>query len=337
MTIRAYVATAAKAPLKLFEYDPGPLGADEVEIAVEHCGICHSDMSMIDAEWGPRSSFPLVPGHEVVGRVKQLGPTVKGLALGDRVGLGWISGSCQHCDCCLGGHQHLCLTKQETIVRRHGGFADTVRCQGQWAIKLPEKLHAPTAGPLFCGGVTVFSPMQHFGIKPTDRVGVVGIGGLGHLAIKFMRAWGCEVTAFTSSESKRAEAMTLGAHRVVSSSDKSALKAIANTLDYIIVTVNVPMDWSGYVRALRTHGRLHFVGAVLEPLGLTSGVLMSGQKQLSASPVGGPLTLKTMLEFAARHDIRPQVEMFPMSKVNEAIEHLRAGKARYRLILNNDF
>jgi uncharacterized zinc-type alcohol dehydrogenase-like protein len=240
-----------------------------------------------------------------------------------------------HCRSCIGGEQHLCASTEETIVGRHGGFAERVRTHWAWAFPLPEGLDAGAAGPLFCGGITVFSPMLIAGVKPTDRVGVVGIGGLGHLALKFLRAWGCEVTAFTSSAAKHAEALKLGAHHAVASTDKTALKALRRSFDFIIVTVNVALDWNAYVAALKPKGRLHFVGAVLDPLGVQAFSLIGGQKSIGGSPTGSPATIAAMLEFCARHKIAPQVETFPVVQVNDAIEHLRAGKARYRVVLRN--
>lgn len=332
--IHAYAAQKAGGPLQPFEYDPGPLHPEQVEVRVEHCGICHSDQSMLDNEWN-RTTYPFVPGHEIVGTVANVGSQVKGLKPGQRVGVGWFTGSCMHCRQCIGGDQHLCASTEETIVGRHGGFADRVRVHWPWAFPLPDGLDAAAAGPLFCGGITVFNPILLAGVKPTDRVGVVGIGGLGHLALKFLRAWGCEVTAFTSSAAKHAEALKLGAHHAVSSTDKAALKALRRSFDFIIVTVNVALDWNGYLAALQPRGRLHFVGAVLEPVAVPAFALIGGQKSVSGSPTGSPAAIAQMLEFCARHKIAPQVETFPMAQVNEAIAHLRGGKARYRLVLRN--
>lgn len=330
--IRAWAAETPGAVLTPFEYAPGPLHPEGVEIHVEHCGICHSDLSMLDNEWG-NSRYPLVPGHEVVGTIVARGEQAKGLSVGDRVGLGWYAGSCMHCPQCMAGYHNLCNSGEQTIVGRHGGFADRVRCHWSWAIRLPAKLAHDSAGPLFCGGITVFNPIVECGVRPTDRVGVVGIGGLGHMAIKFLNRWGCEVTAFTSSEAKRAEAQALGAHHVVGSADAAGLKKIARSLDFILVTVNVALDWPAYIAALKPRGRLHFVGAVLDPIGLNGFHLIGGQKTVSGSPLGSPATTATMLDFCARHGIAPTVERFPMSRVNDAIEHLRAGKARYRVVL----
>lgn len=333
-SIRAWAAHEAKGAFKPFEYTAGALHPEQVEIAVESCGICHSDLSMLDNEWG-RSVFPFVPGHENVGRVTAAGEQVKGLRVGDRVGIGWISATCMHCRQCMGGDHHLCMTKEETIVGRHGGFAERLRAHWSCAIKLPDGLDHAKAGPLFCGGITVFTPILEY-VQPQHRVGVIGIGGLGHMALQFLNKWGCEVTAFTSSESKRAEAQKLGAHRVVAGGDKAAMKALSGQLDFILVTVNVAMDWNQYLRLLSPRGRLHFVGAVMEPMSVPVRMLFS-QKAISGSPVGSPASIATLLDFCARHQLAPMTETFPMSKVNDAMEHLRAGKARYRIVLQNDF
>ena len=334
--IRAYATTAPKAPLTAVDYDPGELGDEQVEIAVSHCGICHSDLSMIDNEWGS-TRYPLVAGHEVIGTITALGPHAKGLRVGERVGLGWYAGSCMHCAQCMSGHHNLCREGEQTIVGRHGGFAERVRCHWSWAIALPDALDAKSAGPLFCGGLTVFSPLVDFDIRPTDRVGVVGIGGLGHMALKFLRAWGCEVTAFTSSASKADEARGFGAHQIVATNDSKALKQVAGSFDFILVTANVTLDWNALLAALAPRGRLHVVGAVLEPIPVPAFALIGGRKSLSGSPLGSPAVAAQMLEFCARHSLLPQVEMFPMSRINDALAHLRAGRARYRVVVENDF
>ncbi|WP_024868587.1 NADPH-dependent aldehyde reductase Ahr [Pseudoxanthomonas suwonensis] len=335
-TYRAWAAPRPGAVLEPFEYDPGPLGAEEVEITVEHCGICHSDLSMLDNAWG-FSQYPFVPGHEAVGRVTAMGANAKGVAIGQRVGLGWNAYSCLHCEPCLAGNQHLCREVQPTLAGRHGAFADKVRAHWVWVVPLPEGLDAVESGPLLCGGITVFAPLLELGIPPTARVGVIGIGGLGHMALKFCRAWGCEVTAFTSSAAKEEEARAFGAHRVVATGDAEALKALAGSLDLIIDTVNVALDWNGLLDALAPKGRLHVVGAVLEPIAVSVFPLLSGQRSISGSPTGSRGAIDTMLDFAARHGVAPQTEHFPMSRANEALDRLRAGKARYRIVLDADF
>ncbi len=333
-TFHAWAAADRGAKLQPFDYSPGPLGPEQVQIRIENCGICHSDLSMIDNEWST-SVFPLVPGHEAIGIVEAVGDFAKGVQVGDRVGLGWFAGSCMHCRPCLSGRHNLCATAEQTIVGRHGGFADRVRCHWSWALKLPEGVDPKKAGPLFCGGITVFGPIADFGVKPTHRVGVIGIGGLGHLALQFLSKWGCHVTAFTSSDSKSAEAKVLGANDVLNSRDSTAMESAAGSFDFILSTVNVPLDWNAYLNLLAPDGRLHFVGAVLEPVAVPAFALIMGRKRVSGSPLGSPATVLDMLDFCARHGIAPQTETFAMADVNDALEHLKAGKARYRIVLEN--
>ena len=334
-TYNAYAAKNAKGLLEPFSFDPGALGPEEVEIRVSYCGICHSDLSMLDNEWG-MSKYPFVPGHEVVGTVSALGDEAKGLKIGQQVGLGWSSHSCLSCHECLSGDHHLCPDAQGTIVGRHGGFADYVRAQWPWVRPIPEALDMAKTGPLLCGGITVFAPLLINNVPSTARVGVIGIGGLGHMALQFANKWGCEVHAFTTSDSKEAEAKKLGAHFVHNTRKLEALKAVARSLDLIISTVNVPLDVPGLLDALRPKGHLHNVGAVLKPLEVPAFGLISGQKSIGGSPTGSPVAIDEMLEFSARHSIAPVTETFPMSKVNDAIEHLRSGKARYRIVLVNE-
>ncbi len=332
--ISAYAAKAAGSELEQIEYDPGVLASDQVEIDVVACGLCHSDLSMIDNEWG-FARYPLVPGHEIVGRIRKLGAGVSHLEEGQMVGVGWLSQSCLTCAQCSQGSQHHCRKARPTIIGRYGGFANRVRAQSAWAIPLPEGLDPRSAGPLFCGGITVFAPMLDFGLLPIHRVAVIGIGGLGHLALKFAKAWGCEVTAFTSSADKTDELKELGAHHVVNSRDNDAIAALKGRFDMIISTVNVNLPWFNYMSALAPRGKLVQVGIVTEPMPIPSMSLIAGQKSVGGSDTGSPATIATMLEFCARHNIEPQVEYFDMSDVNKAIKRLKSGKARYRIVLSN--
>ncbi len=334
MTIKAYAVQEPGAKLTPFEYDPGVLGIEEVEIKVEYCGICHSDLSMLDNEWGI-TQYPFVPGHEIVGTIASVGERVTKLKVGQRVGLGWYSKSCMHCEWCMSGDHNLCLTAEGTIVGRHGGFADKVRGHQSWAVPLPEDLDPTKAGPLFCGGITVFNPIVQLGIKATDRVGVIGIGGLGHIALQFLSAWGCDVTAFSTSPDKEAEARELGASHFVNSRDPEALKQVANSFDFILSTVNADLDWDTYLAALRPKGNLHLVGVIPNPISAQIFPMIAGQKTISASPLGSPATIAQMLEFAAIHDIEPMTEIFSFEQINEAMERLREGNPRYRLVLKH--
>jgi uncharacterized zinc-type alcohol dehydrogenase-like protein len=333
--INAWAASEPAGTLAPFTYDAGPLADDHVEISITACGICHSDLSMLENDW-QMSEYPLVAGHEVAGKVAAVGDNVRNVQVGQSVGLGWFSQSCMTCHTCLDGDHNLCAQRQDTIVGRHGGFAEKVRCHNAWAIPIPDQLELAKVGPMFCGGITVFNPIVQFGVQPTDRVGVVGIGGLGHMALQFLRAWGCEVTAFSSSAAKADEARQLGAHHVVNSRDDTALDKIAGSLDFLLVTVNVPLNWEAYMNTLGPKGRLHMVGAVLEPIPTAAMALIMGQKSISGTPLGSPATTMQMLDFCARHDIEAITEHFPMSEVNDALDHLRAGKARYRIVLNRD-
>ena len=229
--IQSYAAMEAGGKLEKFEFEAGELGSEEIEIDVEYCGICHSDLSMLNNDW-MITEYPFVGGHEVVGKVAATGENVKGLSVGDTVGLGWNAETCGHCDNCISGFQINCPNLVGTIVEHHGGFAEKVRCNWDWAVKLPDEMDASKAGPLFCGGITVFNPFVQSDIKPTDKVGVIGIGGLGHLALQFADKWGCEVTAFTSDLSKTDELKKMGADYVVNSRDDAELEKLERKIRY---------------------------------------------------------------------------------------------------------
>lgn len=332
--VTAYAANKPKDKLTPFVYELPTIGKEQVDIKVHYCGVCHSDLSMIDNEWG-MSQYPLVPGHEIVGEIIRTGPDVKGLRPGDKVGLGWFTESCMHCRHCMHGDHHFCSHAAQTIVGRHGGFADIVRSHWSWTIPLPEHIDMAKAGPLFCAGITVFTPIIAKGVQPTDCVGVIGIGGLGHLAIRFLKHWGCEVIAFSSNKSKHDEIINMGATRVIDSTDAAALQSIKGQINFILSTVNVPLDWDTYLSCLAPRGELHTVGVVMEPMSIPAFSLINGEKSVAGSPSAGPALIRTMLDFCVRHNIYPTVEEFPMEKVNEAIKHLREGKARYRVVLKN--
>ena len=329
--INAYAALESGGELQPYQYEPGELQSDQVEIDVLYCGLCHSDLSVIDDEWG-MSQYPVVPGHEVVGRIGQLGDGVTHLHKGQLVGLGWHSGYCGHCGECNSGKQNLCGEAQPTIIGHHGGFADKVRAEAASVVPIPDSIDPALAGPLFCAGITVFNPLVQFDIKPNSHVAVVGIGGLGHLALQFLHAWGCEVTAFTS-DAKRDEALELGADHTLNSRDEDAVAEAAGRFDMILSTVNVKLDWNLYLSTLKAGGRLHFVGATTEPLDINVFQLILSQREVSGSPVGSPAAIAEMLAFAARHKIAPKVEQFPMSRVNEALERMKSGDVRYRVVL----
>ncbi|MBC9933168.1 NADPH-dependent aldehyde reductase Ahr [Chitinophaga qingshengii] len=333
--VTGYAAPAPHGRLEKFEYELPEIGPEHIDIRVAYCGLCHSDLSMINNDWG-FSQYPLVPGHEIVGTVIRTGDRVKGIRVGDKVGLSWFSESCMHCRHCLEGNQQLCGEAEQVVVGRHGGFADVVRGHWSWVIPLPENIDMAKAGPLLCAGLTVFNPLLLEGVKPTDCVGVIGIGGLGHLALRFLKHWGCEVVAFSSNPSKYEEILQMGASRVIDSTDAAALRSVQGQLDFILSTANVSLDWNIFLSCLAPKGKFHTVGIIPDPISVPVFDIIAGQKSVAGSPGGGPAVIRTMLDFCVRHNIYPTIEEFPMHQVNEAIRHLETGQARYRIVLKND-
>ena len=333
MNIAAWAAARARQPLEPFRYEAAPLGAQDVEIRISHCGICHSDLHLINDDWGV-SRYPLVPGHEIIGTVNRLGSGVTHLKPGQRVGVGWQRSSCGECEYCLRGDGNLCEKFQATCVRNHGGFAETIVTDSRYAFLIPDALDSAEAAPLLCAGVTVFSPLHRHAIGKGTRVGVLGIGGLGHLALQFAAALGAEVTALSSSKSKEQDARAFGAADFLNTSDAAAVKDRKRTLDYILSTVNVDQPWADYLRMLRPDGTLCFVGAA-PALNVRAGELTSGRKSMVGSFIGGQRVMTEMLSFAAKHRVLPKIETVPMREVNAAMAKMAANTARYRMVLEN--
>jgi len=332
--IQGLAVHAAGAELLPFRYDPGTLGPQEVEIGISHCGICHSDLHLISNDWG-MSQYPFIPGHEIIGAVIAVGDEVKSLAVGQRVGLGWQSNSCGVCEWCTRGMENLCPQSEGTCVHRHGGYADRVRANARFVIPIPDALVSEHAAPLLCGGITVYNPLRSRGVNPSSRVGIVGIGGLGHMALQFARVFGAEVTAFSTSSDKEEEARSLGAQRFVNTRELKAMKEVAGSLDFILTTVNADQDWGVLIQALRPTGTLCFVGVPPSSVAVQAFPLISGLRSITGSPIGSPHQLREMLDVAARHGVKAQTESFPMAKANTAIEKVKKNKVRYRAVLAN--
>ncbi len=332
--IQGLAAHAAGAELLSFRYDPGDLGLQEVEIGITHCGICHSDLHLISNDWGI-SQYPFIPGHEIIGTITAAGSHVKSLKIGQRVGLGWQSNSCGECDWCSRGLENLCPTSEATCVHRNGGYATKVRASARFVFPIPDTLPSEQAAPLLCGGITVYSPLRDHGINPSSRVGIVGIGGLGHIAIQFAHIFGAEVTAFSTSTGKEEEARALGALHFVHSRESKSMKEVAGSLDFILNTANADQDWNVYIQALRPTGTLCFVGVPPSPVSLQAFPLVSGVRTVVGSNIGSPQRIREMLDVAARHGVKATTETFPMAKANEAIEKVKKNKVRYRAVLAN--
>jgi len=332
--IQGLAVHAAGAQLLPFRYDPGDLGLEEVEIGVSHCGICHSDVHLISNDWGI-SQYPLIPGHEVIGTVMEIGKGVRSLSVGQRVGLGWQSNSCGQCEWCIRGMENLCPALEATCLRRHGGFANRVRANARFAIPIPEALPSQEAAPLLCGGITVYNPIRSLGVNPSSRVGVVGIGGLGHLALQFARVFGAEVTAFSTSPAKEEDALALGAKRFVNTRETKAMREMLGSQDLILSTVNGNEDWAPFIQALRPTGTLCFVGVLPSAISVQTLPLISGVRSITGSPIGSPHQLREMLDVAVRHGVQAKTEQFAMATANEAIDKVKKNKVHYRAVLAN--
>lgn len=334
MSIKAYAAMAAKDELTPFEYTPEALQDDEVEVRVSHCGVCHSDIHLIDDDWGV-NLFPLVAGHEVVGEVSAIGVGVTNMAVGDRVGIGWICGSCNKCERCATGDSNFCTSAQGTIIGRHGGYADKVRAKERFVFHIPEGLASDTTAPLMCAGTTVYTPLKSYDVKPWMRVGVIGIGGLGHLALQFYRAWGCEVIAFSTSEDKREEALSLGAHDFICTKDEAQLLKYQGNIDFILSTPYASFDVNPYFTMLGPRGKFCIVGA-MGNVEVNTMNLLTGNKSLCGSENGNDETVREMLQFAERHQIGAKIQKMAFDQINEAIDIVRNDQAKYRIVLTNE-
>jgi len=332
MPNKSYAALKKGGKLEPHSVDFGPLADTDVEVAVTHCGICHSDLHLIDDDWGI-SSYPLVPGHEVIGSVSAVGKSVKNLKPGQRVGIGWLSASCQECEWCKEGLENLCAKSQPTCVGRAGGFAEKVRADARFAFSIPDELPSAEAAPLLCAGITVFTPLDDYNAGAGTRLGVVSLGGLGHLAVQFGKALGCEVTAFSTSASKRDEARSFGAKKFVDINNADEMAAAAGTQDLILTTASADLPWDALVGALRQRGVLCLLGVPQSQVAVAAFPMILGHKKVVGSNTGSRATIEKMLAFAAKNRIHPTIQKYPMSKVNDAIATVRDKSVRYRAVL----
>ena len=331
MKINSYAALSSGAHLEPFEYDAGPLDAEDVTVKITHCGICHSDIHLIDNDW-QISQYPLVPGHEIIGHIAELGKNVKGMSIGDRVGIGWQCNSCGHCAFCRQGEAVFCPASTATANGHFGGFSDHVRANQRFVFRIPQPLESQHAASLLCGGITVFAPLQHYNVRPTMHIAVIGVGGLGHLALQFAHAWGCEVTAFSHTVNKSTEAQELGAHHFICTQNKESLSSINRKFDFILSTIPQTADWNIYLNMLKPKGKLCMVGVSPE-MNIAVPHLIQSNLSVCGNAIGHPGTIKEMLHFASRHDIRAVTELKPWSQVNDAVNKVRDGLARYRVVL----
>lgn len=341
--VRAYAAQSSTSGVAPFSIDRRELRPDDVDIAIEFCGVCHTDIHFANNDWGA-TIYPVVPGHEIIGRVRAVGDQVTGFAVGDRVGVGCLVDSCRDCGSCHDGLEQYCENGMVMTYNgedRHdgtptfGGYSERIVVSDRFVLKVPDALDPAAAAPLLCAGITTYSPLKHFRVGEGHRVGVVGMGGLGHMGLKFARALGADVTLFTRSGSKVNEAKRQGAHHVVISTDESQMKATAGQFDYILDTVPVAHDVNPYLAALKRDGTLIMVG-MPEPISppVDGGALIFARRRIAGSLIGGLPETQEMLDFCAEHDIVCDIEMLDISKINEAYERMKKGDVRYRFVID---
>ncbi|OLY80689.1 putative mannitol dehydrogenase [Smittium mucronatum] len=343
-TINCWASYAKEEDLKPFQYTPRPLGENDVDIKISHCGICGSDLHTMDSEWAG-TKYPVVTGHEIIGTVTAKGNKVSHLNLGDVVGVGAQVYACHKPTCgpCSRGYDAHCPHgvytyngKYEDGATSYGGYSERVLVDSNYAFKIPENIDHAEAAPLMCAGTTVFNPMLTHKFKKGDRVGVVGIGGLGHLAIQFASKLGCEVSAFSRSDSKKDEALKLGAHKYVNTSDPAQLEAAKGSLDFLIVTSSSSTNnYETFGSWVDFNGKIILLALPPANLELSPFFFVSKEVYIGGSLIGGIKVIKETLEFASKHNIRPVIERLPMTKVNEGVNRVRDGSVRYRVVLEN--
>ena len=332
--ILGHAAMAVGQPLEPFDYAPPRLGEHDVRISVTHCGVCHSDIHAIDDYYGI-TDYPFVPGHEIVGHVSAVGREVSGLREGDRVGVGWQGRSCMQCEWCLKGEEQLCMdiVPSGTWVP-YGGFSSSVLVDGRFAYPLPSAMPSQVAAVLMCAGIAVYSPLGKYLAESTQKVAIVGVGGLGHLAIQFAHALGYEVVAISSRPEKEEQALAFGADRFIDANDRASLRRVALSFDLLLCAAGGGMDWEAMLATLRKRGKLVLVG--FPDVAFNSTNLVARELSVTGSFLGNRATMRAMLAFAQDRGITPEVELMPMSQVNEAIQRVRDNKARYRIVLVNE-
>ncbi|MCX6026839.1 MAG: NAD(P)-dependent alcohol dehydrogenase, partial [Chloroflexi bacterium] len=329
--VTGYAAKALGQACEPFTYEQPRLGDNDVRLAVTHCGVCHTDIQAIDNYYGI-TTFPFVPGHEIVGTVLEVGPAVVGLREGARVGAGWQGRSCGKCEWCVKGETQLCMEIEKTTVMvPYGGFSSSVVADHRFVYPLPPALPSPVAAVLMCAGVSVYSALRTHVTSRGQKVAILGVGGLGHLAIQFAHAFGCEVTAISSSPDKEAQALRFGADRFVDSNDTASMRTLDYGHDVLICTANAGLNWEALLMALKKRGRLVLVG--FPNIAFNSTDLVAHELSIAGSLIGNPRMMREMLSFAEEHTIAPLIELMPMSQVNRAIERVKQNKARYRIVL----
>lgn len=337
----AYAAPAEGAPLEKTTITRRELGPLDVQIDIAYAGICHSDIHTVRGDWGPQN-YPLAPGHEIAGTVAAVGPDVTRFTVGDRVGVGCLVNSCGGCRECLAGEQQYCrvgatgtygaVDRDGTITQ--GGYSTQIVVTEGFVLRIPDALPLDGAAPLLCAGITTYSPLRHWNVGPGSRVAVVGLGGLGHMAVQIAHALGAEVTVLSQSLSKKEIGLRLGADRYFATSDPESLRALRRSFDVIINTVSAPLDLGVFLRLLDTNGTLVCVGAPPEPMSLDVSSVIAGRRSVAGSNIGGIPETQEMLDFCADHGITAEVEVISASEINNAYERVLASDVRFRFVID---
>jgi alcohol dehydrogenase (NADP+) len=338
----AYAAANAGAPLAPFAIERREPGPHDVLIDILYCGVCHSDIHQARDEWGG-SIFPMVPGHEIVGRIARAGARVSRFKVGDAVGVGVFVDSCRQCESCKSGEEQYCdegmtgtynARERDTGAPTYGGYSTRITVNEDYVLRIPESLPLDRAAPLLCAGITTYSPLKHFGVKPGSEVAVIGLGGLGHMAVKLARAMGANVTVLSTSESKRNDAIAMGAHAFAATRDRDTFKRLASRFDLIIDTVSADHDYNAYLSLLRLNGVMVLVGLPDKALPVSAFVLVGKRRSLAGSMVGSIRETQEMLDFCAEHGIASDIELIGIEQINEAYERMLKADVRYRFVID---
>jgi uncharacterized zinc-type alcohol dehydrogenase-like protein len=338
---KGYAGFDATSDLKSYTFNRREVGDTDVLINIKYCGICHSDIHTVRNEWGG-AVYPLVPGHEIVGVVEKVGQHVKKFKVGDLVGVGCMVGSCGSCDNCKNNQEQFCQQgakftynspdKEENTTK--GGYSDKIVTNEKFVLKIPSNLKLEEVAPLLCAGITTYSPLRHWKIGKDDKVGIIGLGGLGHMGVKLARSMGAQVVVFTTSPNKKADALKMGAHEVVVSNNSDEMKKHAGSLDFIIDTVSAPHDLAAYMALLKIDGTLCMVGVSPKPHQIASSALIFGRKSLSGSLIGGIAETQEMLDYCGQHNIACEIELIPVEKINEAYSRVLKSDVKYRFVID---
>jgi uncharacterized zinc-type alcohol dehydrogenase-like protein len=338
---KAYAAPAANVALSPFNFERRDVGPHDVLIEILFCGVCHSDIHQVRDEWGG-SIFPMVPGHEIVGRVRQIGSSVTKFKVGERAGVGCMVDSCRTCPSCREGLEQYCEVgmvgtyngREKDGSPTYGGYSNQIVVDESYVLRVSEKLDLARVAPLLCAGITTYSPLRQWKVGRGHRVGVMGLGGLGHMAVKLAAAMGAEVTVLSTSPGKRADAAALGAHKFVVTKNEDELKGVRNYFDFIINTVSAPLDLSQYVSLLRRDGTMILLGVPPEAPELHAFALIAKRRRIAGSLIGGIDETQEMLDFCAKHQIMSDIELIPMADINTAYERMMKGDVKYRFVID---